>query len=68
MWIYLTCQQVLAAARSPRASEFLERAHAILVERARALADGERASFLLNVPSHRAIVAAWAASGRGEAA
>jgi len=68
MWIHLTCYQVLAAAKSPRASEFLERAHALLVERARLLADGERASFLANVPSHRAIVAAWAASGRVAAA
>jgi len=64
MWIYLTCHQVLAAANSPRATEFLERAHALLVERARPLDDDERASFLANVPSHRAVVAAWAASGR----
>jgi len=64
MWIYLTCHQVLAAARSARAAEFLDRAHTLLVERARPLDDAERASFLVNVPSHRAIVAAWAASER----
>lgn len=68
MWIYVTCHQVLAAARSPRAAEFLERAHTLLVERARPLDDAERASFLANVPSHRAVVAAWAASERAAAA
>jgi hypothetical protein len=62
VWIYLTCHQVLAAAHSPRATELLDRAHALLLERARPLADAERASFLDNVPSHRAVVAAWAAS------
>ena len=68
MWIYLTCHQVLAAAQSPRAAEFLERAHALLVERAGPLDADERASFLANVPSHRAVVAAWTASGRAPVA
>ena len=64
MWIHLTCYQVLAAARSARSPEFLERAHTLLLERARPLDDAERASFLANVPSHRAVVAAWAAAQR----
>ena len=34
IWIYLTCHQVRAAAGSPRAAEFLDRAHALLSERA----------------------------------
>ena len=64
IWIYLTCQQVLAAAASARAAEFLDRAHALLSERAAALGDDERGSFLANVPTHRAVVAAWTAAGR----
>jgi class 3 adenylate cyclase/tetratricopeptide (TPR) repeat protein len=62
MWIYLTCHQVLACARSPRAHGFLDRAHALLMERADCLDSTERETFLANVPSHRAIVAAWATS------
>jgi len=65
IWIYLTCHQVLAAAGSPRAAEFLDRAHALLSERAASLGDAERASFLANVPTNRAVAAAWAAAGRG---
>ncbi len=61
LWIYLTCHDVLAAAASPRAIEFLRRAHEILMQRAAPLEPAERATFLGNVPSHRAIVAAWAA-------
>ena len=61
-WIYLTCHQVLAAAGSPRAAEFLTKAHEILMQRAEPLAPAERGTFLGNVPSHRAIVAAWAAT------
>jgi hypothetical protein len=64
VWIYLTCHEVLAATGSPRAAEFLDRAHALLSERAAPLGDGERASFLANVPTHRAVAAAWAAAGR----
>ncbi len=58
--IYLTCHDVLGAAGEPRAVEFLRLAHGQLMSRAALLGDGERASFLANVPSHRAIVAAWA--------
>ena len=65
IWIYLTCHQVLAAKNSPRAAEFLERAHTLLSERAALLDDAERASFLANVPTNRAVAAAWAAAGRG---
>ena len=62
LWIYLTCHQVLAAAGSPRAAEFLASAHQMLMQRAEPLALAERETFLGNVPSHRAIVAAWAAT------
>jgi hypothetical protein len=68
IWIYLTCHEVLAAAASPRAAEFLDRAHALLSERAAPLGEAERTTFLANVPSHRAVVAARALSGRAGAA
>ena len=64
LWIHLTCHQVLAAAGSPRAGEFLARAHDLLMQRAAPLEDAERATFLGNVPSHRAIAAAWAEAER----
>jgi ATP/maltotriose-dependent transcriptional regulator MalT len=59
LWIYLTCHQVLAAAGEPKAADFLRRAHALVTARAAPLGDAERATFLANVPSHRAIVDAW---------
>ena len=62
LWIYLTCHDVLAAAGSPRAGEFLTRAHGLLSERAALLGDEERASFLAKVPTNRAVVAAWTAA------
>jgi len=68
IWIYLTCHEVLAAAASPRSAEFLDRAHALLSERAAPLGEAERTTFLANVPSHRAVVAARALSGRAGAA
>ena len=68
IWIYLTCHQVLAAAASPRAAEFLDRAHALLSERAAPLGEAERIAFLANVPSHRAVVAARAAFSPAAAA
>jgi len=67
IWIYLTCHQVLTATGSPRAVEFLQRAHALLSERAAPLGEAERASFLADVPTNRAVAAAWAAAGRGTA-
>jgi tetratricopeptide (TPR) repeat protein len=68
LWIYLTCHDVLAAAASPRAAEFLGRAHDLLSERAESLDAAERATFLGNVPSHRAIVAAWKHHERAQSA
>jgi hypothetical protein len=62
LWIYLTCHQVLAASASPRAGELLARGHELLMQRAAPLEPAERATFLGNVPSHRAIVAAFAAA------
>jgi len=59
IWIYLTCHDVLAAKGAPRAAEFLTIAHRLLTERAALLGDEERASFLANVPTNRAVVAAW---------
>lgn len=56
------CHTVLAAARSPRANEVLMRAHSLLTERAELLDEADRAPFLGNVPSHRAIMTAWASS------
>ena len=67
LWIYLTCHLVLAATGAERAPEFLRRAFAVLSERAEALGEAERTTFLGNVPSHRAIVAAWAAIERAQA-
>ena len=58
LWIYFTCHQVLAASNAPRAGEFLRRAREMLMQRAAPLSEAERATFLGNVPSHRAIVAA----------
>ena len=62
LWIYLTCHEVLASVNSPRAAEFLAIAHTLLCERAAGLGNEERAAFLANVPTNRAVVAAWAAS------
>jgi tetratricopeptide (TPR) repeat protein len=63
LWIYLTCHQVLRAAQSPRSIEFLRRGHDLLLLRAGLLSDTECAGFLDNVPSHRAILAAWESIG-----
>jgi tetratricopeptide (TPR) repeat protein len=54
------CYSVLAAARAPRANEVLVRSHALLAERAQLLDEADRATFLGKVPSHRAIMTAWA--------
>jgi class 3 adenylate cyclase/tetratricopeptide (TPR) repeat protein len=61
LWIYLTCHYVLLAAGESRALEFLRLAHDQLMKRGDLLGDAERATFLGNVPTHRAIVAAWTA-------
>ena len=62
VWIYFTCHQVLAETKAPRAAEFLQRAHEMLMQRAAPLSGSERETFLGNVPSHRAVMAAWAAT------
>lgn len=59
LWILLTCHRVLRAAGAPRADEFLQLAHARLMDEAQALDEAERDTFLREVPSHRATVAAW---------
>lgn len=61
LWIYLTCHRVLDTAKALRAGELLEAGHELLMQRAQPLGPDERATFLGNVPSHRAIVAAWSA-------
>ncbi len=65
LWIHLTCHQVSRAAGSTRADEFLATAHGLLMQRAEPLEPAERATFLGLVPSHRAIVDAWAAAAIG---
>ena len=63
LWIHLTCHLALVAASHPRGDEFLDRSHGLLMQRAATLDEHERATFLGNVPSHRAVLAAWAARG-----
>lgn len=65
MWIHHTCYTVLAAAGSARAPEFIRQAHAQLMQRATALTETTRESFLTLVPSHKAVVLAWAALAAG---
>jgi hypothetical protein len=62
-----TCHLVLTRAGDPRAAALLADAHAELQARAATIGDAAlRESFLVNVPHHRAIGAAWAArSGPG---
>jgi tetratricopeptide (TPR) repeat protein len=57
--IMLTCHEVLAASRDARAGELLLLAHTSLQARANLLAAVDRDAFLRNVPTNRAIVAAW---------
>jgi hypothetical protein len=59
--IEFTGHQALARAGDPRASEWLVRAHTALMAQADAVTDATlRQGFLLNIPHHRDIVAAWA--------
>lgn len=61
----LTCYQVLAKAGDPRAQPWLERAHTALQSTAKAITNAAlRHGLLANIPEHREIVAAWAASER----
>jgi len=64
IWIYMTCYHVLAATGVARAAEFLTSAHRLVFERAAEFTEEERASFLTNVPSNRAVVEAWSAQTR----
>jgi len=58
--VYLTCYRVLRANQDSRAETVLEKAYALLQERAAKIDDEEmRRSFLENVASHREIIAAW---------
>ncbi len=59
------CHTVLLAAGAPRASAVLSRAHSLLAQRAELLDEADRRSFLDNVPAHRAIMTARAASASG---
>ena len=60
LWI---CHQVLAQAGDARGAGLLADAHAELQARAATISDATlRASFLANVPHHRAIAAAWTAA------
>ena len=63
--IYLTCHDVLRAVGEARSTEFLRRAHEQLMSRVDLLGEAERETFLANVPSHRAIAAAWSLFGSG---
>ena len=59
--IRLTCWQALAAAGDPRASRLLELAHDEVQSVAGQIGDPDlKESFLTNIPTNRAIVAAWA--------
>jgi predicted ATPase/class 3 adenylate cyclase len=63
--IELTCYETLTHARDARATEWLARAHTNLQASAALISDAAlRQSFLTNIPEHREIVAAWAASQR----
>lgn len=67
--IYLTCYQVLTAARDPRAAELLTRAHSLLQEFAANAPDEEtRHSFLENVAENREIAREWQRAHPGMAA
>jgi tetratricopeptide (TPR) repeat protein len=62
-FIELTCYQVLARSSDLRAAEWLERAHTHLMARAATIPDAAlREGFLKNIPEHREIIAAWAAT------
>jgi len=59
--MYLTCYRVLRANGDPRADDILERAHALLQERAARISDeGDRRSYLENVEERREIAGEYA--------
>ncbi len=58
--IYLTCYEVLQAQNDPQAAALLEQAYQLLREQAERLDDAAaQQAFLEQVPTHRALVAAW---------
>jgi tetratricopeptide (TPR) repeat protein len=58
--VYLTCYRVLRANGDPRADDPLQRAHALLQERAARINDeDQRRSYLQNVEEHREIVSEY---------
>lgn len=61
-FIALTCHRVLVKAGDPRAHHWIAQAHELVQKQAAGISDaGARHSFLHNLPSHRAVVEAWAA-------
>jgi tetratricopeptide (TPR) repeat protein len=61
--VNLVCHLVLARALDPRADAWLQRAHGQLLSTAAKISDEAlREGFLANIPDHRAILAAWAAT------
>jgi class 3 adenylate cyclase len=63
MRAYLCCIEVLQAAGDARAQPLLERAHGELQKQAARMDETSRRMFLENVPSNRALMAAWAQHG-----
>jgi len=60
--VYLTCYEVLTACQSPRSQTVLEIANSLLQTLAEQINDEElRHKFLMNVPAHREITAAFSA-------
>ena len=60
MRVHLVCHRVLAANADPRAATVLDQAYQDLWSRAQRIGDDQRrASFLMAVPHHRALVEAW---------
>ncbi len=61
--VYLTCYRVLLANDDPRAGEVLDKACAMLEERAAGITNAEqRRSFLESVPAHRELIEASSVS------
>jgi tetratricopeptide (TPR) repeat protein len=59
-WIYLTCYQILQAAKDDRAYNILKEAYYLLQELALRINDEVlQQSYLERVPSHHQIIAAW---------
>lgn len=66
--IQLTCYELLADARDPRAPALLDRAHAELQALAATLGDSRlRQGLVDNIPEHRRLAATWAALRAGPA-